>query len=61
MTTNQCDGCMSGLPLVGGTHVDSNGTPVMVCQRSRYTESEKKFNKETIHDSKRADGKTRLV
>lgn len=38
---NQCDGCMAGMPLEGGLHVDSSNKPVMVCQRSRYNEGER--------------------
>lgn len=40
MPANMCDGCMAGLPLEGGIHVSKDGTLVMVCQKSRYTDSE---------------------
>lgn len=40
---NQCDGCNAGLMLVGGMHVDKDGSLFMICQRSRYTEAVKKM------------------
>ena len=33
---NQCDGCLSGDPIVGGMHINDNGLPYMVCQIDKY-------------------------
>lgn len=33
---NQCDGCMSGQPMRGPLHIDSDGKALMVCQKSKY-------------------------
>ena len=33
---NQCDGCMAGLPLRSGLHIDPDGKALMLCQKSKY-------------------------
>ena len=33
---NQCDGCMAGLPLRNGLHIDTDGKALMLCQKSKY-------------------------
>lgn len=33
---NQCDGCMAGLPLRSGLHIDTDGKALMLCQKSKY-------------------------
>lgn len=33
---NQCDGCMAGLPLRSGLHIDLDGKALMLCQKSKY-------------------------
>lgn len=33
---NQCDGCMNGLTVKNGMHLDSNDRPIMVCTKKRY-------------------------
>jgi hypothetical protein len=34
--TNQCDGCLAGLPIEGNLHRNPNGSPNMACQKERY-------------------------
>lgn len=33
---NQCDGCMAGLPLRSGLHIDLDGKALMLCQKRKY-------------------------
>lgn len=33
---NQCDGCMAGLQLRSGLHIDTDGKALMLCQKSKY-------------------------
>lgn len=36
LNINQCDGCMSGAPLVDGKHKDKRGLTYMSCQKAKY-------------------------
>lgn len=36
MSRNQCDGCVLGLPVINGLHINLEGKPYMCCCKDTY-------------------------